>query len=75
MGFRCISGDRVRATFFGSRSCDFKVVDTIPERRGIDQCRHFNKDGDQESRRGESKLRSPMRISAGLVPKFKGSGR
>ncbi|MDI6793710.1 MAG: CDC48 family AAA ATPase [bacterium] len=23
-------GDRVRATLFGSRSCDFKVVDTIP---------------------------------------------
>ncbi len=30
-GFPVISGDRVRATFFGSRSSDFKVVDTIPD--------------------------------------------
>ena len=30
-GLPVISGDRVRATFFGSRSCDFKVVDTMPE--------------------------------------------
>ena len=30
-GLPVISGDRVRATFFGSRSCDFKVVDTIPD--------------------------------------------
>jgi len=30
-GLPVIAGDRVRATFFGSRSCDFKVVDTIPD--------------------------------------------
>lgn len=30
-GLPVTSGDRVRATFFGSRSCDFKVVDTIPD--------------------------------------------
>ena len=30
-GIPLMSGDRVRATFFGSRSCDFKVVDTIPD--------------------------------------------
>ncbi len=30
-GLPVISGDRVRATFFGSRSCDFKVVNTIPD--------------------------------------------
>ena len=30
-GLPVISGDKVRATFFGSRSCDFKVVDTIPD--------------------------------------------
>ncbi len=30
-GLPLISGDRIRATLFGSRSCDFKVVDTIPE--------------------------------------------
>lgn len=29
-GLPIISGDKVRATFFGSRSYDFKVVDTIP---------------------------------------------
>ena len=29
-GLPVTSGDRVRATLFGSRSCDFKVVDTIP---------------------------------------------
>ena len=29
-GLPVISGDRVRATFFGSRSCDFKVVGTVP---------------------------------------------
>jgi len=26
-----IAGDRVRATLFGSRGCEFKVLDTIPE--------------------------------------------
>jgi len=30
-GLPVISGDRVRATFFGSRSCDFKVVNTVPD--------------------------------------------
>jgi len=29
-GLPVTSGDRVRATLFGSRSCDFKVLDTIP---------------------------------------------
>ena len=30
-GLPVTSGDRVRATLFGSRSCEFKVLDTIPE--------------------------------------------
>ncbi len=30
-GLPIISGDKIRATFFGSKSCDFKVVDTIPD--------------------------------------------
>lgn len=30
-GLPIITGDRVRARLFGSRSCDFKVLDTIPE--------------------------------------------
>ena len=30
-GLPVLAGDRVRATFFGSRSSDFKVVDTIPD--------------------------------------------
>jgi len=30
-GLPALSGDKIRATFFGSRSCDFKVVDTIPD--------------------------------------------
>ena len=30
-GIPIIVGDRIRATFFGSRSCDFKVLDTIPD--------------------------------------------
>ena len=29
-GLPVVTGDRVRATFFGSRHCDFKVLDTIP---------------------------------------------
>jgi len=29
-GLPISAGDRIRATFFGSRSCDFKVEDTIP---------------------------------------------
>ncbi|MBI4743330.1 MAG: CDC48 family AAA ATPase [Actinobacteria bacterium] len=29
-GLPIVSGDRIRATLFGSRSCDFKVLDTIP---------------------------------------------
>jgi transitional endoplasmic reticulum ATPase len=31
LGLPVIAGDRVRATLFGSRSCDFKVLDTIPD--------------------------------------------
>src|SRR3989338_6374763 len=30
-GLPVVSGDRIRATLFGSRSCAFKVVDTIPD--------------------------------------------
>lgn len=30
-GLPLTCGDRVRATLFGSRSCDFKVLDTIPD--------------------------------------------
>ncbi|MBI5242772.1 MAG: CDC48 family AAA ATPase [Elusimicrobia bacterium] len=30
-GLPVASGDRVRATLFGSRSCDFKVADTVPD--------------------------------------------
>jgi len=30
-GLPVTSGDRVRATLFGSRSCDFKVLDTAPD--------------------------------------------
>ena len=30
-GLPVTCGDRVRATLFGSRSCDFKVLDTIPD--------------------------------------------
>ena len=30
-GLPVTSGDRIRATLFGSRSCDFKVLDTIPD--------------------------------------------
>ena len=30
-GLPVMSGDKIRATFFGSKSCDFKVVDTIPD--------------------------------------------
>lgn len=30
-GLPITTGDRVRATLFGSRSCDFKVLDTIPD--------------------------------------------
>lgn len=30
-GLPVASGDRVRATLFGSRSCEFKVLDTLPE--------------------------------------------
>ncbi len=30
-GLPVVSGDRIRATLFGSRSCDFKVIDTIPD--------------------------------------------
>lgn len=30
-GLPMMAGDRIRATLFGSRSCDFKVVDTAPD--------------------------------------------
>ena len=30
-GLPVMRGDRIRATLFGSRSCDFKVLDTIPD--------------------------------------------
>ncbi|MBU0999662.1 CDC48 family AAA ATPase [Patescibacteria group bacterium] len=30
-GVPITSGDRIRATLFGARSCDFKVLDTIPD--------------------------------------------
>lgn len=30
-GLPLVTGDRVRATLFGARSCDFKVLDTIPK--------------------------------------------
>ena len=30
-GLPVLSGDRVRATLFGSRSCDFKVSETVPD--------------------------------------------
>lgn len=30
-GVPVLAGDRVRAVLFGSKSCDFKVVDTIPD--------------------------------------------
>ena len=30
-GLPVTAGDRLRATLFGSRSCDFKVIDTIPD--------------------------------------------
>lgn len=31
-GLPLVAGDRVRATLFGARSCDFKVLDTIPKK-------------------------------------------
>jgi len=31
-GLALVAGDRVRATLFGARSCDFKVLDTIPKK-------------------------------------------
>jgi transitional endoplasmic reticulum ATPase len=30
-GLPVTSGDRIRASLFGARSCDFKVIDTVPE--------------------------------------------
>jgi len=30
-GLPVTSGDRIRASLFGARSCDFKVVDTVPD--------------------------------------------
>jgi len=34
-GLPLIAGDRVRATLFGARSCDFKVLDTIPKKEVV----------------------------------------
>ncbi|MBU4313044.1 MAG: AAA family ATPase, partial [Candidatus Omnitrophica bacterium] len=31
-GLPLVAGDRVRATLFGARSCDFKVLDTVPKK-------------------------------------------
>ncbi|MEW6674757.1 MAG: CDC48 family AAA ATPase [Nitrospirota bacterium] len=31
-GLPLVAGDRVRATLFGTRSCDFKVLDTVPKK-------------------------------------------
>lgn len=31
-GLPLVVGDRVRATLFGSKSCDFKVLDTVPKK-------------------------------------------
>jgi len=34
-GLPLVTGDRVRATLFGARSCDFKVLDTIPKKEVV----------------------------------------
>ncbi len=34
-GLPLMRGDRVRATLFGARSCDFKVLDTIPDKEVV----------------------------------------
>ncbi|MBI5749678.1 MAG: CDC48 family AAA ATPase, partial [Nitrospinae bacterium] len=34
-GIPLMEGDRVRATLFGARSCDFKVLDTIPNKEVV----------------------------------------
>jgi len=34
-GLPLVAGDRVRATLFGARSCDFKVLDTIPKKEVV----------------------------------------
>ena len=34
-GLPLVAGDRVRATLFGARSCDFKVLDTLPKKEVI----------------------------------------
>ncbi len=34
-GLPLVSGDRVRATLFGARSCDFKVLDTVPRKEVV----------------------------------------
>ncbi|MCG2676374.1 AAA family ATPase, partial [bacterium] len=31
-GLPLVAGDRVRATLFGARACDFKVLDTVPKK-------------------------------------------
>ncbi|MBU4311330.1 MAG: CDC48 family AAA ATPase [Candidatus Omnitrophica bacterium] len=34
-GLPLVTGDRVRATLFGTRSCDFKVLDTVPKKEVV----------------------------------------
>ena len=34
-GLPLVAGDRVRATLFGARSCDFKVLDTVPKKEVV----------------------------------------
>jgi len=34
-GLPLVAGDRVRATLFGARSCDFKVLDAIPKKEVV----------------------------------------
>lgn len=34
-GLPLVVGDRVRATLFGARSCDFKVLDTVPKKEVV----------------------------------------
>ncbi|MDP8214480.1 MAG: CDC48 family AAA ATPase [Candidatus Euphemobacter frigidus] len=34
-GLPLLAGDRVRANLFGTRSCDFKVVDTVPKKEVV----------------------------------------
>ena len=34
-GLPLVAGDRVRASLFGARSCDFKVLDTVPKKEVV----------------------------------------